>query len=190
MINRSFAAAAVTSAALLTFCFTAASRPVEAAKKPKKPSIGKAVLSPTRLTGRGSSVSVRVTVKNNGASVTGVTASSTLTGTSPSAAATLQASGADAYAGTVRVAANPRTKTAYADIYIEVASSSGTGSADLRAELSLLKIKELPVSFQITGFYFRHPGRLRPKPTHIGSPAFAPHQVSITALLQPIAARI
>jgi hypothetical protein len=125
MINRSFAAAAFTSAALLTFCATAGGRPVEAARA-KKPTIGKAVLNPTRLTGRGGSVSVRVTVKNNGASISGVTASSTLTGTSPSAAATLQASGADAYAGTVRVAANPRTKTAYADIYIEVASSSGT----------------------------------------------------------------
>ncbi|MCC2671441.1 MAG: hypothetical protein K0Q72_3912 [Armatimonadetes bacterium] len=125
MINRSFAAAALSTAALLTFCFTAGTRPVEAAR-PKKPTIGKATLSPTRLTGRGGSVSVRVSVKNNGASISGVTASSTLSGTSPSAAATLQASGADSFSGSVRISANPRTKTAYADVYVEVTSTSGT----------------------------------------------------------------
>lgn len=127
MTNRSLFASAVASAALLVAGVSFNARVAEAAK-PKKPSIGSATLTPKRLAGSGGTVSIRVKIKNNGASISSVAATSTLSGGSQSAAATLQASGDDYYSGSVRVAANTRTKKTSAAIYVQVNSSSGVVS--------------------------------------------------------------
>jgi len=127
MINRSFVASAVASAALLVAGVSLTGRTAEAAK-PKKPSIGSATLTPKRLAAQGGSVSIRVKIKNNGSSINSVAATSTLSGSTESAAATLQASGSDYYTGTVRVSANSRTKKTTASIYVQVNSTSGVVS--------------------------------------------------------------
>lgn len=127
MINRSFLASAVATTALLVAGVSISGRSAEAAKA-KKPSIGSATLTPKRLAGTGGTVSIRVKIKNNGSSISSVAASSTLSGGSQSASATLQASGSDYYTGSVRVAANPRTKKTSASIYVQVNSSNGVVS--------------------------------------------------------------
>jgi hypothetical protein len=127
MMNRSFVASALASAALLVAGVGLCGRSAEAAK-PKKPSIGTATLSPKRLSAQGGSVSIRVKIKNNGSSISSVAATSTLSGGTESAAATLQASGTDTYTGTVRVSANTRTKKTTASIYVQVNSTNGVVS--------------------------------------------------------------
>lgn len=124
MINRSFVASAVASVALLAAGVGMSGRSAEAAK-PKKPSIGAATLTPKRLTGAGGTVTVRVKIKTNGSSLNSVAATSTLAGGTPSAAATLSASGGDFYTGSVRVAANSRTKKTTANIIVQVNSTNG-----------------------------------------------------------------
>jgi len=123
MINRSFVASTFATAALLTAGIGMHCRSAEAA--PKKPSISSATLTPKRLAAAGGTVSIRVKIKNNGSSINSVSATSTLSGGTPSAAATLQASGGDFYTGSVRVAANSRTKKTTASIYVQVNSTSG-----------------------------------------------------------------
>lgn len=124
MINRSFVAAAFASVALLTASVTLAGRTAEAAR-PRRPSIGAATLSPSRLSGAGGTVNVRVLIKSNSATLGSVTASSTMAGASPSASSTLLSSDGRYYNGSVRIAANPRRKRATADVFVEVQSSAG-----------------------------------------------------------------
>lgn len=127
MTNRSLVTSAVAAAALLVAGISFNTRTAEAAKA-KKPSIGSATLTPKRLSGSGGTVSIRVKIKSNGASISSVAATSTLSGGSQSAAATLQAAGGDYYSGSVRVAANTRTKKSSASIYVQVNSSNGVVS--------------------------------------------------------------
>jgi hypothetical protein len=124
MINRSFVASAVASAALLVAGIGICGRSAEAAK-PKKPAIGSATLTPKRLTASGGTVTVRVKIKTNGSSLNSVAATSTLSGGSPSAAATLTAAGGDFYSGSVRVGANSKTKKTTAAITVQVNSTNG-----------------------------------------------------------------
>lgn len=125
MINRSFVAAALASVALLTASVTLAGSTAEAAKRKKKPSIGRATLSPSRLPGSGGTVNVRVLIKPNNATISSVTASSTMGGGSPSAAATLSSTDGQYYNGTLRVDRNPRKKATSANIFVELESSNG-----------------------------------------------------------------
>jgi len=123
MINRSFVAAALASVALITAGVTLSGRTAEAA--PRKPTIGAATLSPSRLSGAGGTVNVRVLIKPNSATVGSVSASSKLAGTTPSASSTLLSTDGRYYTGSVRIARNPRTKAATADVFVEVQSSRG-----------------------------------------------------------------
>jgi len=125
MINRSFVAAALASVALLTASVTMVGSPAEAAKKKKKPAIGKATLSPKRLTGSGGTVNLRVRIKSNNATITSVTATSPQAAGSPSAAATLQSTDGLFYDGSIRLGANTRKKAVTANIFVEVESSNG-----------------------------------------------------------------
>lgn len=124
MINRSFVAAVVASAALLTASVTLGGSTAQAARA-RKPAIGKASLSPTRLTGRGGTVQIRVKINPNGQTISSVTATSTMSGASPSAASALQAAGGDYYTGSVRIGANPRTRKNVANVFVQVDTPNG-----------------------------------------------------------------
>lgn len=124
MINRSFVAAAFASVALLTVSVTLAGKSAEAAR-PRRPTIGAARLTPSRLSGAGGTVNVRVLIKANNATLGSVTANSTMAGASPSASSTLLSTDGRYYNGSVRIAANPRNKSATADVFVVVQSSAG-----------------------------------------------------------------
>jgi hypothetical protein len=123
MINRSFVAVAA-SVALLSTSAILAGKSAEAAR-PRKPTIGNATLSPKRLPGSGGTVNIRVSIKPNAATVGSVTASSTMTGGSPSTSSSLLSTGNNIYTGSVRIDRNSRTRPTSANVFVEVNSSSG-----------------------------------------------------------------
>ena len=84
----------------------------ECVAAPRKPTIGRATISPKKLPGSGGSVQVQVAVYPRGARLNSVRGRSTLRGLGrPGAATTLQSTGGNTFEGRVNVPANSSTKS-------------------------------------------------------------------------------
>jgi hypothetical protein len=129
MPNRSFLATGLCAGVLLCALVLDGSRAgyAQSTDRSKKITISKATLSPTKVSGEGGTVSVRVRITVKGGSVNSATARARIKGTNgPSA--NLAPSGTGIYAGNVTIPRNPTRKPTEADIIVTAVTTKGTAS--------------------------------------------------------------
>lgn len=129
MPNRSFLATGLCAGVLLCAVAIQAPRPslAQSTDAKKRITISKATLSPTKVSGAGGSVSIRVRITVRGGSVTSATARAKIKGTNgPSA--NLAPSGTGIYAGTVTIPRNPTNKPTQAEIIVTAVTTKGSAS--------------------------------------------------------------
>lgn len=129
MPNRSFLATGLCAGVLL--CALAFEGPragyAQSTDANKKIDISKATLSPTKVSGDGGSVSIRVRITVKGGSVNSATARAKLKGANgPST--NLAPSGTGIFAGTVTIPRNSTRKPTEADIIVTAVTTKGTAS--------------------------------------------------------------
>jgi hypothetical protein len=119
MLRRALVAVCVVTAAGLVSIAT------ESAAAPRKPTIGRATITPKKLPGSGGTLRVAVTIFARGARLNSVRGRSTLRGLGRSGSpAVLANTGSGAFSGLVNVP-NSSPKSVTADIFVEVDSSAG-----------------------------------------------------------------
>jgi hypothetical protein len=129
MPNRSFLATGLCAGLLLCAVAIQAPRPgfAQSTDAKKRITISKATLSPTKVSGAGGSVSVRVRISVRGGTVSSATVRAKIKGTNgPSA--NLAPSGTGIFAGTVSIPRNPTRKPQEADIIVTAVTTKGTAS--------------------------------------------------------------
>lgn len=129
MPNRSFLATGLCAGLLL--CALACESPragfAQSTEANKKITISKATLSPTKVSGEGGTVSVRVRITVKGGTVNSASARAKIKGTNgPSA--NLAPSGTGIYAGNVTIPRNTSRKATEADIIVTAVTTKGTAS--------------------------------------------------------------
>jgi hypothetical protein len=127
MPNRSFLATGLCAGVLLSAVALQAPRAsyAQSTDANKKITISKATLSPTKVSGAGGSVSIRVRISVKGGSVSSATAYAKLKGTN-GASANLAPSGTGIFAGTVAVPRNTSNKPQEAAIIVSVVTTKGS----------------------------------------------------------------
>ena len=129
MRNRSFLATGLCAGVLL--CALALEGPragfAQSTDAKKRITISKATLSPTKVSGAGGTVSVRVRITVKGGSVNSASARAKIKGAN-GASVNLAPSGTGIYAGNVTIPRNPTRKATEADIIVTAVTTKGSAS--------------------------------------------------------------